>query len=285
MKLRITFIAVVIVALASTSSAVYQFHSLNTYLRQDSARQAVTDVETLSDQVEFYLSQNLKTAGALSGLKEIRQALLTPDNGSIESANRILDHFRNAFGVEVCYLMDRQGNTVASSNRKDVDSFVGKNFSFRPYFQESVQGKASVYLALGTTSKVPGAYYGQAVYQEGEKSPIGVIVVKASVKPVEEFFKPTRSKLAVLIDPHGLIFVSNSKEWLYRFLWKANESATIEFEKSHQFGNGPWTWSGFVRKGTDNAVDGSGSGYALYEKNVDGCPGWKIVTLNYSKAH
>jgi HD-GYP domain-containing protein (c-di-GMP phosphodiesterase class II) len=36
--------------------------------------------------------------------------------------------------------MDADGMTVASSNRKDPDSFVRKSNLFRPYFQEAAKG-------------------------------------------------------------------------------------------------------------------------------------------------
>jgi C4-dicarboxylate-specific signal transduction histidine kinase len=48
--------------------------------------------------------------------------------------------------------MDHEGNTIASSNRNNPDSFVGQNFDFRPYFQQAIQGIPATYLALGTTS-------------------------------------------------------------------------------------------------------------------------------------
>jgi two-component system C4-dicarboxylate transport sensor histidine kinase DctB len=54
--------------------------------------------------------------------------------------------------------MDANGMTVASSNRKDPDSFVGKSYRFRPYFQEAAKGQPYHYFAMGITSKKRGFY-------------------------------------------------------------------------------------------------------------------------------
>ena len=55
--------------------------------------------------------------------------------------------------ASVTYLMDANGMTAASSNRKDPDSFVGKSYRFRPYFQEAAKGQPYHYFAMGITSK------------------------------------------------------------------------------------------------------------------------------------
>ncbi len=68
---------------------------------------------------------------ALAGIKELSQILIHPDDSTaLKNANAVLDHFNLTLNVEVCYLMDPEGNTIASSNRHASDSFVGKNFGF-----------------------------------------------------------------------------------------------------------------------------------------------------------
>ncbi len=115
-------------------------------------------------------------------MQDFQAPLIKPDDDNLAKANAMLDHFKAALDVDVCYLMDAFGNTIASSNRKAPDSFVGKNFSFRPYFQEAIQGTPSTYLALGTTSGKRGAYYSHPVYEKDRGAPIGVDVIKASIE-------------------------------------------------------------------------------------------------------
>ncbi|SLM30469.1 Two-component hybrid sensor and response regulator histidine kinase [Desulfamplus magnetovallimortis] len=83
---------------------------------------------------------------------------------NIGKINYILDNFAHSLTLEVCYIMNRDGVTIASSNRNDHDSFVGKDFSFRPYFMNAISGIPSTYLALGTTTRQRGVYYSHPVY-------------------------------------------------------------------------------------------------------------------------
>ena len=53
------------------------------------------------------------------------------------NANRLLKEIVEQTGAEVMYLMDVSGNTLAASNWDKHDSFVGRNFAFRPYFLEA----------------------------------------------------------------------------------------------------------------------------------------------------
>ena len=153
MKLRLILIVLSLLAFLSASTGGYLYYSS---LREDAfkeaERQADTRVKMIKKNLSSYLSENRKPVRALAGMKELRQALARTGDGSLAKANTILDHFKGTLEVDVCYLMDDKGNTIASSNRNDADSFVGNNFNFRPYFQQAVKGTPSTYLALGTTS-------------------------------------------------------------------------------------------------------------------------------------
>jgi C4-dicarboxylate-specific signal transduction histidine kinase len=107
---------------------------------EEADRQAAFHTETIKSHLSFFLHENLNSVRALAGLKELPQALLKKDEDSLLRANSILDHFKNIYKVDVCYLIDRDGNTIASSNRNAPDSFVGQNYAFRPYFQRSIKG-------------------------------------------------------------------------------------------------------------------------------------------------
>ncbi len=206
-------------------------------------------------------------------------ALLNPSEPHLKKANSELDHFHNALEVSVCYLMDREGNTIASSNRNAADSFVGKNYGFRPYFQQAIQGNPFVYMALGVTSRKRGVYYSHPVYAAGKRSAIGVAVIKASVASMEEDFSRDKGGITLLTDSHGMIFVSSRADWLYRFLWKSSSETISEIAKSRQFGKGPWNWTGLSMQNEQRALDQSGNEYLIHQMHIDNYPGWRVVYL------
>jgi C4-dicarboxylate-specific signal transduction histidine kinase len=225
------------------------------------------------------LSENINAVRALAGLKAIRQALVKKDKASLAEADTILDHFQNSLPAEVCYLMDSQGNTVASSNRHDKDSFAGKNFSFRPYFQQAIQGKLATYLALGTTSERRGAYSSYPVLAWNRRTPVGVAVIKTSIDFIEEKLATTEDEIVLVTDPQGIIFVSSRRDWLFHALSPLSPEEAAHIAETQQFGKGPWAWTGLTLSGQNFAVDADGQRYQMRQLPLDNYPGWRVIYL------
>ena len=88
----------------------------------------------------------------LGELPALRTLLADPENPQILShANQLLNDISTQTGAEVMYLMDAHGDTLAASNWDKQDSFIGRNFAFRPYFSEAMDGKLGRFFGLGTT--------------------------------------------------------------------------------------------------------------------------------------
>ncbi len=242
-------------------------------------KEAAQQLNDLGNDIDAYLSWSLLSVKTLAGLNELKHSLLNEEADSLGKTNGILDHFRDVFGISVCYLMDRSGNTIASSNRDALDSFVGKNYGFRPYFSKSMQGSPTVYMALGVTSKERGMYCSYPVYFEDKQIPVGVAVIKASVELIEKDFTQLKLGIVLLIDPNGLVFFSSRPDWLYHMLWKASLETMSHIERTKQFGTGPWKWTGLKLINKDNAVDELGNTYRLHQQELANYPGWRLVSL------
>jgi C4-dicarboxylate-specific signal transduction histidine kinase len=153
----------------------------------------------------------------------------TPQN--LANANIILDRFAKYFNLDVSYILDLKGTAIASSNRAEPKSFVGRNFDFRPYFQRSLTGKTSAYLAVSFISGDRGYYSGAPVYSNGKV--VGVIAAKKSIEKIEAAIDPDCT--ALLADKDGVIFLSTKKDLLYRALWPIDEKTAQEKIKSQQY--------------------------------------------------
>lgn len=285
MKLRVILIILSLLAFFSASAGGYLYYSSSKNTAFSEAnRQASLHAETIKGHLISFLSENLQSVRALAGLEELRQALSSLGKTTLAKADLILDHFNGALNADVCYLMDSNGKTVASSNRNESDSFVGKNYGFRPYFQEAMKGRPSIYMALGITSKKRGVYYSYPVFGRGKGAAIGVVVIKAAIAPLEKDFSRAYEGVVTLIDPDGLIFISNRTEWVYQFLWKPSPEEISKVAETRQFGRGPWNWTGLQRKDESHAVDLSGSEYVIYQTEIDNYPGWNVVYLHSVQA-
>jgi len=71
-------------------------------------------------------------------------ALSAPDNTDvILQANEEMQRMATIVGSSDVYLMDMSGLTIAANNYQKAGSFVGRNFSFRPYFYEAIEKNGS----------------------------------------------------------------------------------------------------------------------------------------------
>lgn len=85
------------------------------------------------------------------------KSLLNPGSRDrINELNRYLETINRISGTSDTYLMDRDGLTIAASNWQDERPFIGRNFSYRPYFKAAMRGELGRYFALGTTSSKRG---------------------------------------------------------------------------------------------------------------------------------
>lgn len=285
MRLRIIILMLALFAfLSALSGGFLYYYSFRKAALQKTEADAYSRLELLTDQLSSYLSEHIKPVKALSGVRELKTALLDTNLDSLYQANQVLDNFTRSLDLEVSYLMDKNGITLCSSNRNDHDSFVGHDFSFRPYYQRAISGRPSTYLALGTTSRKRGVYYAHPVYDGTRSSILGVAVIKASVEFVETKLFPASDDTLLFIDPNGVIFISNKDELRFNLLWQPTEEQTSKIVNSRQFGNGPWVWTGFSKQDTDSVTDKNHTRFLLKSLDVENYPGWKIINLQNYKA-
>ncbi len=281
MRLRSIILVLTLLALISiTVSGFYYFFSLSESESLLARRRASLYTVTVKNQIEAFLAGNLKPVRILAGLPEIQRALTHPGPETLERANLLLDLVRGALEEDVIYLLDQSGTTIASSNRFAIDSFVGENFSFRPYFLQAMKGLASNYLAMGMTSKKRGAYSSYPVYAPQDETPVGVVVIKASIELMEkDILGSSDEGVTLLAGPFGVIFGANRPDWLFTSLNPLTTEEEEALSESRQFGEGPWTWGGSRVLDNEQVVDRRGKRYLVYSRELDSQPGWKVIHL------
>jgi two-component system C4-dicarboxylate transport sensor histidine kinase DctB len=108
--------------------------------------------------------------------------------------------------------MTPAGDTLAASNWGQEDSFVGRNFAFRPYFREAMAGRPGRFFGLGTTSGKRGYFFAAAV-QDGAQ-PLGVLVVKVDLDFTETLWGNTPEQLLVT-DANGVVILTSNSAWRF----------------------------------------------------------------------
>ncbi len=159
---------------------------------------------------------------ALGFQSDLTQVLTRPDDRSaINRLNLNLQAIQRQAKVYAIYMMDRQGNTLASSNWDQPLSFVGRNFSFRPYFRNAIDGRAGRFYGIGNATGEPGYFIAQPVYPpgaaRGTAAPIGVVAVKIDLVEFEHTWRSSEEPIT-LTDHSGVVFLSNRPDWKYHSL-------------------------------------------------------------------
>ncbi len=155
-----------------------------------------------------------------------------PRNGDYGSVSEELARISGVTGALATYLMNRDGLTVASSNWASEGPFVGRNFSFRPYFQEAMQGRLGRMFALGTTSGERGYFFAYPVRHEGEI--VGAVVVKMDVSILERGWQSQAHEILV-VDDFGVVFLSSRPEWRLKSLGVLPADVRQHLEQSRRY--------------------------------------------------
>ncbi len=137
------------------------------------------------------------------------------DRQRIDALNRYLETINTIANASDTYLMNRDGLTIAASNWQSEKPFIGRNFSYRPYFQQAMEGRLGRYYALGTTSGKRGYYFAYPVRFAREI--LGAVVIKVDLAMLEQQWRG-RPEEVVVTDPEGVIFITTRPDWRYRSL-------------------------------------------------------------------
>ncbi|TWD43422.1 signal transduction histidine kinase [Vibrio crassostreae] len=159
----------------------------------------------------------------------------SPQTDKISAAqlNQLLFEWSNQSQADTIYIHDPSGTVVASSNYQKPRTFVGENFSFRPYFASAIQGNNTHYVALGARSNVRGYFLSSPLYVENDI--VGVITVKVSLENLENILTSDEFEIVVL-DSNQVVFLSSQAPWLYHSLLPLTQQQQTDIAIQRQYG-------------------------------------------------
>ena len=153
------------------------------------------------------------------------------DRERVASANRYLELVSHAAGAEALYVMDGGGLTLAASNWAEPQSFVGWNYSFRPYFLNALTDGSGHYYGQGVTTGRTGYYLSVRVAGGGRW---GVVVVKVDLSPLERAWKDA-GETAAVVDQAGMIILSSEPGWRLRPFVPLTDASRRRMLKEQQY--------------------------------------------------
>jgi two-component system C4-dicarboxylate transport sensor histidine kinase DctB len=180
---------------------------------QEASSQANTALRLAVAALSGHLNRYQALPALIADHDDVKELVTRPRDRRLRGAvNSYLKEINGLLKSSDIYVITPDGNTIAASNYDGPTSFVGENFSYRPYFQDALKGNQSRFYALGTTSLKRGYYFGAPVRVGGDIR--GVIVFKVDIETIEASWQGGEYRIFVS-DPEGIIFMSGNPAWLY----------------------------------------------------------------------
>ncbi|TCQ28714.1 sensor histidine kinase [Rhizobium sp. PP-CC-3G-465] len=242
---RSLVVPVVLVVIAATGLAVWG----NAYASRRFMAEASLQAGTALRLAVAALSGHLRRYEALPALiadhDDIRRLISSPGDQTLrDSANHYLKEINGLLRSSDIYVMTRDGETIAASNYDRATSFVGENFSYRPYFRQAAEGKRSRFYARGTTSFKRGYFFAAPIDIDGRVA--GVIVFKVDIDMIEASWRGGEYEIFVS-DPEGVIFMTSNPEWLYASILALTPERLRRTEASRRYAEADLKDLGVVR--------------------------------------
>jgi two-component system C4-dicarboxylate transport sensor histidine kinase DctB len=209
---RRLWIGLVLCAAAIAIAVLGSSFATSVYLDQAASR-GQTTLRLAVAALRGHMSRYEPLPALIADHDNIRQLAADPHNAPLRTAaNDYLKEINELLESSDIYVMTADGDTIAASNFDGPLSFVGENFSYRPYFQDAMEGRQGRFFALGTTSLKRGYYFSSPIVADGKIR--GVVVFKVDIDAIEASWKGGDNEI-IVSDPEGIIFMTGRPEWLY----------------------------------------------------------------------
>ncbi|ABR63487.1 sensor histidine kinase [Sinorhizobium medicae] len=232
MKYRF-FLALLLVPAAAGLIAVQGNAVATRSYMQEASSQAHTALRLAVAALSGHLNRYQALPALIADHDDVKELVTRPNDGELRgTVNSYLKEINGLLKSSDIYVILPNGNTIAASNYDGPTSFVGENFSYRPYFQDALKGEQSRFYALGTTSLKRGYYFGAPVRIGGDIR--GVIVFKVDIETIEASWQGGEYRIFVS-DPEGIIFMSGNPEWLYAGILPLTAERLARTEASRRY--------------------------------------------------
>ena len=192
--------------------------------------------DALKELLDSLIVSPLLVPEILARSRTVRALLSRPNPVAVREQNENLEEVVQGVSLDAIYVMDRQGDTLAASNWRAPDSFVGQNYQFRPYFQQAISGGTGRYTATGAPSLKLGVYLARPVTVDGRIR--GAVVAKISLDPmrtrVDELWRQER-EMVLVADANGVVILSPVSALAFKAVQPLPRAVLKTIETSRQY--------------------------------------------------
>lgn len=154
-------------------------------------------------------------------------------HADVVRANEKLVRFNDISGAAATFLLDRSGRTIAASNWQSENGFLGRSFSYRPYFHAAMQGSLGRDFAVEADTGERSYYFAHPIRIRSKI--LGAVVIKIAIDRLEPSWLSSDQKI-LIVDSDGVVFLSTHPDWRFRSLAPLTDTARNRLILSRRYG-------------------------------------------------
>jgi diguanylate cyclase (GGDEF)-like protein len=240
--------------------------------RQNVQKESGADIDLLAGRLAADTGTIEAMVKSLAGSPSVLPLLTGGRPQDIEGGQLVLDLDIEASGAKRGYILNSSGKVVASSNRRDA---IPEALSYRSasYFLKSMTGAPDYQFAFD-----PGVgehdYYASYPIRASDRNIVGVAVL---IKSLDSFELDLRKfdRPYFLIDPDGVVAMTNRPEAMGRTLWPPTEAKRTALASRIGTPGSPMLESGIVDATWTNVDGGRNYVRRRFANHSD----WSLVIL------
>jgi len=247
-------------------------------LARQSENAAALHAAVLRSELEKYRA----LPPAMATDADVARLLTQPADAEVEALNLRLETLAGQTRASAIYVIAANGVTRAASNWREPISFMGADYSFRPYFIKAMHDGVAEFFALGTVSGRPGLFLARRV-SDAQGRALGVVVVKVEFDALEAEWRAS-GEPAYVVDPGGVVLITSVPAWRFRTLRPMDARSRQLTLADQTLGHGALTPLPFPTPTTTHPhlveapVDGT-AGDWMHTSAETATPGWTLHLL------
>lgn len=132
---------------------------------------------------------------------------------SADDTSLFLSGITSGFSLDLIYVMNANGISVAASNWDTPATTVGRDYSDREHFQTAMTGVPGRQFAVGRTTRVPGFFFSMPVRQGNEV--VGTVGVKFDQPRLQHLVRIAGS---IICDDYGVVVMAENPKYMFHVL-------------------------------------------------------------------
>ena len=233
--------------LAMVATALAPMMTITAYyqpLRDPEAHVAEVELRNLEQLAQSTAGRISQLIAAMRGLADyvgtdddfVAYLAHPTTRGTQETLAKLRGLSRSNSDIQFVMVMDRGGNAMVATD-PDV---VGRNFKFREYFKEAIDGHAYMTgIIVGSVAGAAGVFFSRPVFAPGNASVIGAVVMRVKAEPVARILDAARvdeDRVPFLVDGDGVIVWHPDERFLFKSLVPLKKEALDQIVADQRFG-------------------------------------------------